>query len=45
MNNEAMNNEPMNNEAWMPLRKFQADGLPLYPDGLLELLTGGGATR
>lgn len=25
---------------WMELRKFQTDGLPLYPDGLLELLTG-----
>jgi len=29
---------------WMPLRKVQADGLLLYPDGLLELLTGGEAT-
>ncbi len=29
---------------WMSLREFQADGLPLYPDGLLELLVGGGAT-
>lgn len=25
---------------WMELRKFQTDGLPLYPDGLLQLLTG-----
>lgn len=25
---------------WIPLNKFQADGLLLYPDGLLELLTG-----
>jgi len=24
---------------WMPLCDFQADGPPLYPDGLLELLT------
>ncbi len=24
---------------WMPLHKFQAANLPLYPDGLLELLT------
>ena len=29
---------------WMPLCRFQADGPPLYPDGLLELLVGGGAT-
>ena len=29
---------------WMSLREFQADGPPLYPDGLLELLVGGGAT-
>jgi 8-oxo-dGTP pyrophosphatase MutT (NUDIX family) len=24
---------------WMSLRKFQVENLPLYPDGLLELLT------
>jgi len=24
---------------WMPLHKFRAENLPLYPDGLLELLT------
>lgn len=30
---------------WMPLRIFQKDGPPLYPDGLLELLTGKDATR
>ncbi|RLC90981.1 MAG: NUDIX hydrolase [Chloroflexi bacterium] len=30
---------------WMPLRKVQADGLLLYPDGLLELLTGREATE
>ena len=30
---------------WMPLHRFQTDGLPLYPDGLLELLTGRDVTR
>ncbi|MDY6877904.1 MAG: NUDIX hydrolase [Chloroflexota bacterium] len=30
---------------WMPLRKFQVDGLPLYPDGLLKLLAGKDAIR
>jgi len=25
---------------WMPLRMFRASDLPLYPDGLLEYLTG-----
>lgn len=30
---------------WMPLCRFEADGLPLYPDGLLGLLKGGGVTR
>jgi ADP-ribose pyrophosphatase YjhB (NUDIX family) len=25
---------------WMPLHKFQTNTIPLYPDGLLELLTG-----
>lgn len=30
---------------WMPLRGFQADGPPLYPNGLLELLTGEDTTR
>jgi len=30
---------------WMPLRKIQADGLLLYPDGLLELLTGEDTTQ
>jgi len=30
---------------WIPLCKFQTDGLPLYPDGLLELLTREEATR
>jgi len=25
---------------WMPLREFQEGGPPLYPDGLLKLLTG-----
>ncbi len=29
---------------WMPLREFQTDDLPLYPDGLLELLVSEGAT-
>ncbi|MBU0704017.1 MAG: NUDIX hydrolase [Chloroflexi bacterium] len=30
---------------WMPLRIFQKGGPPLYPDGLLELLTGKDATQ
>ncbi len=30
---------------WMPLCGFQADGPPLYPNGLLELLTGEDTTR
>ena len=30
---------------WMPLYRFEADGLPLYPDGLLGLLKGGGVIR
>lgn len=30
---------------WMPLCKFQAGRIPLYPDGLLELLTGKDVTR
>jgi ADP-ribose pyrophosphatase YjhB (NUDIX family) len=29
---------------WMPLRAFQADGPPLYPDGLPELLANEDAT-
>ena len=30
---------------WMELGKFQTDSPPLYPDGLLELLTSGNARR
>ncbi len=30
---------------WMSLREFQEGGSPLYPDGLLELLTGKDVTR
>jgi len=30
---------------WIPLQKFQTDGLPLYPDGLFELLTGADTRR
>ena len=30
---------------WMPLRIFQKGGPPLYPDGLLELLTAKDATQ
>jgi hypothetical protein len=30
---------------WIPLREFQEDGPPLYPDGLLELLTGRNVTQ
>jgi ADP-ribose pyrophosphatase YjhB (NUDIX family) len=29
---------------WMPLHKFQTSGIPLYPDGLLELLMGKAGT-
>jgi len=25
---------------WIPLHMFRTDGLPLYPDGLPELLAG-----
>ncbi len=30
---------------WIPLREFQKDGLPLYPDGLLGLLTAKDAAQ
>jgi 8-oxo-dGTP pyrophosphatase MutT (NUDIX family) len=29
---------------WMPLHKFQVESIPLYPDGLLELLTDNDTT-
>ena len=27
---------------WMPIHTFRTNGIPLYPDGLLELLMGSG---